>query len=166
MSSPLYTPISFVSPISEPSRSSPHSPTSSTHDDSTNTNNTHKPSHIRRLSTYLKHAFTLEDPQSARRRESIISDAGAAHQETERRASIVSYQDERDEEALLARRRGSIEGFWRKYGKNGRRSSAVNEEGERAAGRRKSSTGLGLELGLGGRWIGRKMSWAGRRGSE
>ncbi|KAH7391056.1 hypothetical protein DE146DRAFT_758478 [Phaeosphaeria sp. MPI-PUGE-AT-0046c] len=161
MSSPLYVPISFVSPISEPSRPSPHSPTSSTHIESTNT---HKPSHMRRLSTYLKHAFTLEDATSARRRESVISDAGAAQGEAERRESVVSFQDE---QALLERRRGSVNNFWRKYGKEGgRRESVTNEEGERADGRRKSSVGLGaLESGLGGRWIGRKMSWGGRRGS-
>lgn len=49
----------------------------------------------------------------------------------------------------------------------------INEEGERmsggdgnGSGRRKSSTGiLGMEMGMGRRWVGRKMSW-GRRGSE
>lgn len=81
----------------------------------------------------------------------------------------MSFQDERDERALLERRRGSVERFWRRYGVHqGRRGSVVNAEGEReGTGRRKSSVGLaGLELGMGGRWIGRKMSWGGRRGSE
>ncbi|KAH5183996.1 hypothetical protein HBH76_141320 [Parastagonospora nodorum] len=127
-----YHPISFVSPIS----------------DTTHTQTSPHTSRLRRLSTYLKNAVTLEDTATAWRRESVISDQGNMQQEISRRSST----SEQENSALLAWRRGSEEGFWKKYGIEGRRKSSVNGEGERR-----------LSLGrAGGKGKWRKMSWVGR----
>lgn len=133
-----YHPISFVSPISD-----------TTH---THTNSSLHTSRLRRLSTYLKNAVTLEDTATAWRRESVISDHGNVQKEVSRRSSTSEEENSR----LLAWRRGSEEGFWRKYGVEGRRKSSVNEEGEAQVERRGS---LGRAMGK-GKW--RKMSWVGR----
>lgn len=121
---PFYQPISFVSPISDNTR--PHNHHDSEH-----------PSHLRRLSTYLKNAVTLEDNSSASRRESVISDRGSAQAEHGRHVSIASTQDEQEDRALLAWRRPSEEGFWKKHGSvsgdaggERRKSSVANEKGE------------------------------------
>jgi hypothetical protein len=134
--------MSFVSPIS----------------DTTHNKTAPNASRLRRLSTYLKNAVTLEDTETAARRESVISDRGNAQREASRRSSITSLQDEQEDRALLAWRRGGEEGFWRKYGSvssvgERRKSSVVNGEGEM---RRRSSVGEKLE----GKW--RKMSWNGK----
>jgi hypothetical protein len=90
---PFYTPISFVSPISDTTRRRSSTTTQSSHH--------HRTNPLRRLSTYLKNAVTLEDSAQAGRRESIISDYGA--------------REDAQDQALLARRRGSVGDFWRKW---------------------------------------------------
>ncbi|KAH7086492.1 hypothetical protein FB567DRAFT_580616 [Paraphoma chrysanthemicola] len=118
MAQPLYTPISFVSPIS----------------DTTRRHSAHTTTPLRRLSTYLKNAVTLEDTSSAVRRESIISDLVGAEQESVRRASIASAQDRRQDLALQEARRASVGAFWERYGsvgEDGRRGSLIGGEGER-----------------------------------
>jgi hypothetical protein len=156
---PFYRPISFVSPISDTTHSHHH-----------NSNGDH-PSRLRRLSTYLKNAVTFEDHTSASRRESIISDHMKQQAEWERRTSMVSAQDEQEDRALLAWRRGSEEGFWKKYGSIGseggrrkssagdvygrRKSSVVNEEGE-VPRRGSVAERLGMRKAK-GNW--RRMSW-------
>jgi hypothetical protein len=95
---------------------------------------------------------TLEDTATAWRRESIISDRGNTQKEVSRRSST----SEEENSALLAWRRSGEEGFWRKYGLEGRRKSSVNGEGEVQVERRGS---LGRVMGK-GTW--RKMSWVGK----
>jgi hypothetical protein len=146
---PFYRPISFVSPISD-----------TTHSHHRNNNNDEHPSRLRRLSTYLKNAVTLEDHTSASRRESIISDHMRQQAEWERRTSIVSTQDEQEDRALLAWRRGSEGGFWKKYGSVGssggeRRKSSVNWE-EGVPRRGSVAEKLGMRKAK-GNW--RRMSW-------
>ncbi|KAH7080179.1 hypothetical protein BKA63DRAFT_437102 [Paraphoma chrysanthemicola] len=155
MAQPLYTPISFVSPIS----------------DTTRRHSSHTTTPLRRLSTYLKNAVTLEDAPSATRRESIISDFVATEQESVRRASIVSAQDRRQDLALQEARRASVGTFWEKYGsvgEDGRRGSLIGGEGERrgsvgaeSATDRRGSVAGGSERALlsGRRW--RRVSWGG-----
>jgi hypothetical protein len=137
-----YHPVSFVSPIS----------------DTTHRHNAPNTSRLRRLSAYLKNAVTLEETTTASRRESIISDRGNTQQEVSRRSSVCGQEDH----ALLAWRRRSEDGFWRKYGSvsgiGNRRKSSVNSEGE--VERRESVNVSGETKG---KW--RKMSWV-RRGSE
>lgn len=150
---PLYTPISFVSPISDTTRRHSSYPTTP----------------LRRLSTYLKNSVTLEPTLVATHRESIISDHGAAERESLRHASIVSVQDIRDDQALREWRRASVEGFWERYGvigEGGRRGSLMNRDAE---GRR-GSVGAESERALVGggksarRW--RRVSWGGGIGRE
>lgn len=146
---PVYQPISFVSPISD-----------TTH----HRHDTRDLPILRRLSQHLKDSFTLEDPSSATRRESIISNQGAHAAEGLRRASISSSKDEADDRALQTWRRQSVDTFWAKHGEKdeseGRRKSLVeNSEGEMLdERRRRASVGS-----AGGKWRG--MSW-GERGSK
>ncbi|KAF2820565.1 hypothetical protein CC86DRAFT_304769 [Ophiobolus disseminans] len=141
---PLYAPISFVSPISETTRRNPNSTTSP-----------NEPI-FKRLSTYIADAFTLEDEVQATRRASIISDHMGREAETIRRASIVSTQDQQQDQALQQWRRQSVDGFWSKYGsvsEDGARRKSIVEGGEGETFRRQSVGGSTRE----GKF--RKMSW-------
>lgn len=74
----------------------------------------------------------------------------------QKEVSRRSSTSEEENSALLAWRKDSEEGFWRKYGVERRRKSSVNGEGEVHVERRGS---LGRAMGK-GKW--RKMSWVGR----
>lgn len=148
---PVYRPISFVSPISD-----------TTHHNSTSANL----SPLRRLSNHLKNAVTLEEPESAMRRESIISDQGVRAAEGVRRASISSAKDEADYQELQTWRRKSIDEFWGKHGQPDqtgvrRKSIVENSEGEAMTNERRR-----ISIGSAGEKF-RKMSWGGGgRGSH
>lgn len=121
---------------------------------------------LRRLSTYLKNAVTLEDTHQATRRECFISDHVGRQQEHLRRISLVSSKDFEDEQALQARRRESVAGFWARHGSldesGSRRQSLIDYEGE--IERRRSLSGSTMAGSVsgrsGGKW--RRLSWGGK----
>ncbi|KAF2033163.1 hypothetical protein EK21DRAFT_109297 [Setomelanomma holmii] len=122
---PLYQPVSFVSPIGDTTRR---------HSDHTTP--------LRRLSTYLKNTVTLEDPPSAGRCESIISDRNDAKQDTSRLSSTYSAQSDAQREWRTA----TEEEFWKRYGKAGEDGERRKSMIEIKKGTRKSTAGATVEI--------------------